>query len=173
MSDRQPVDPITQARWIVSVDHNLCGLCEVCARHCPTGALHSEQEGSSLRIIFESSLCDGCPELEDYQARCTERALSRTPSEAAAVETNTGTILVEGELVACSHCGEPFASSRKLAAVSKRAEHTRILREFCPLCRRTQLVLRFIDEKRRPDAKAESRSAREILKRAGHWMGKK
>jgi ferredoxin len=160
------------SRFIVTVDEQGCGLCQVCARHCPTGALRAEPEGEVLRLVFRPALCTGCPDraADRCDARCTERALRLASEEA---DRPQSIVLIEDELLRCQVCGRPFAPGRKLRAVSNRRRRPAplLMRERCPSCRQTQLVVRFIDEAVAVGA-ASYRSAREILRRAGHWRGR-
>lgn len=167
MIDRGPErgSSSSEGRWIVRVDDQLCGLCEVCARHCPTGALRTERIGDTLRLLFDAGLCDGCAGAAGCEIRCTEKALERRPSD---TPLPVGVqVLTQSTLVCCTNCAEPFATERKLGAIGRRRRTERVvIRELCPVCRRTQLVVRFIDEQRRPDAKAAYRSQPEILRQA-------
>jgi NAD-dependent dihydropyrimidine dehydrogenase PreA subunit len=153
----------------MSVDEETCALCEVCARRCPTGALRAERVDGTLRLVFDSRLCDGCPGRQACEVRCTEKALSRTPAESRAPDPEP-VVLVCDALVSCPRCGQAFATPRKLRAVSRRKRPGRSLeRVRCPVCDRLQLVARFVGERRPADASPTVRTAREILKRAGHW----
>jgi Pyruvate/2-oxoacid:ferredoxin oxidoreductase delta subunit len=151
--------------WVVTTDTEKCGLCEVCARHCPTGALRTERKDGKLRLLFQSSLCVGCTDGESCQDVCTEHALRREAVDTEGVQAELVTVN-EGELIRCVCCGEEFAPRQRLDAVSRRHAAARVERDYCPLCRRTQLVVRFIDEKLLPDAKAEYRAAHDIMRRA-------
>jgi ferredoxin len=154
-----------QEHWVVEVDGKLCSLCECCARDCPSGALQSSKDGDRLTLTFQSSLCTACAAGAGCEATCPEEAISRRDGGTSAPEDRHE--LVDGQLIVCSYCNESFGTVRKLERVaSKRSNEAPIQSELCPLCRRKHLVVKFIDEKRRPDAKAEYRSTYEILRRA-------
>ena len=136
-------DRPTDAHWLVERDMEKCSLCEVCTRSCPTGALQSEITGDTLEILFRCERCDGCRICLD---RCPEDASQlvriKTPLEGPVV-------LVRSKLLQCSICGQPFAPVRKLEMASKRrGDDGELIQEQCPLCRCTQTVARFIEEKR-------------------------
>lgn len=133
----------TDAHWLVERDMDKCSLCEVCTRLCPTGALQSEMTEDTLQILFRCELCDGCRICLD---RCPEDASRlvriKTPPDGPVV-------LVCSRLLQCSVCGQPFSSVRKQEAASKRrGDDSKLIDEQCPLCRCTQMVARFIEEKR-------------------------
>jgi hypothetical protein len=65
----------------------------------------------------------------------------------------------------CTYCGELFAPICKLEVMARKGQEKH---ERCPICRRTHLVVTFIEERRVPGSKAEYRSTRDILRRAGY-----
>jgi len=153
----------------VEVDTGRCSLCEACARRCPTGALFVECSGGSLRLFFRSDRCDGCPGKQNCQALCPEEAIRLVSQEqpADAVTLPDALLLVQSEMLRCQYCGEYFSPVQKIKAVARRnRKHSEPIREYCPLCRRTNMVVHFIDEKRMPTGKAEYRSGKDILRRA-------
>ncbi|MBI4706101.1 MAG: 4Fe-4S binding protein [Deltaproteobacteria bacterium] len=159
------------ARWRITVDGEKCALCEVCSRHCPSGALRVEQGGAVLRLVFRPGLCHGCVDREGCEIRCTEGALARARDESTE-EPAAEIVLSQCELVRCARCGEPHAPARKLRAVARRRRgKDPAATARCPHCRRTALAIRFVEEKHGPGSHTQSRSAREILRRAGHWRG--
>jgi len=156
-----------QEHWIVEVDEELCSLCEVCARDCPSGALRVEKDGDRLVLSFQTSLCQSCAPGEGCESTCPEDALSRRDGRAEPL-TMERVQLVDGQVLRCSYCNEPFGTVRKLERVAKRRHHSaEIVRDLCPLCRRKHLVVKFIDEERMPEGQAEYRSTYDILRRAG------
>ena len=172
-SERQPPkraakDPILLLRshWIVRIDPAKCSLCEVCVHHCPTAALRSEQTGDKLALIFQPRLCHGCQELKSCSDLCPEQAISLIEAECLPLGS-ADILLVRGHLLQCSYCGDYFAPMRKLEAIAtKRDADREQLNAFCPICRRTQLVVDFIEEKREPHGPAKYRSGKDILRRA-------
>ena len=158
-------------RWVVKVDADRCSLCDVCSNHCPSGALRAERVGETMRLYFRAPVCHGCQGGEGCEAICPEQAIERWDRPAAARQEEV--LLVEGRLVACSYCGKHFATGRKLDAVERKREGREVVRDYCPVCRREQLVVRFIEETRAPGSKAHYRSARDILRRAGYRDGKR
>jgi MinD superfamily P-loop ATPase len=168
MSDAgQPSASGDQAHWVVELDEGLCSLCECCARDCPSGALRAQKDGERLTLSFQSSLCDACALGEGCEATCPEDALTRRDGGAEGGSTER-IQLVDGELVHCTYCNAAFGTVRKLDRVAqKKTRSAEIVRDLCPLCRRKHLVVRFIDEERMPEGKAEYRSTYDILRRAG------
>ena len=71
-------------------------------------------------------------------------------------------ILVVGRMLRCHVCGDLFAASARLEAASRRREDdAELVRDECPLCRRTQMVATFIDERREAKGKpAEYRTGK-------------
>lgn len=144
--------------WLVNVDAKKCSLCEVCAHFCAPGAIRSEQTGVELAIVFRHRLCDGCRECVQ---RCPEEAMRLTEMDAPP-DLPEETILAAGQLLECSVCGARYAPLSKLQAASHRREDgAELIREECPLCRRTQMVARLIDERREAKGKkAEYRTGK-------------
>ncbi len=144
--------------WQVNIDTNKCSLCEVCARRCQPGALESETKDSTLAILFLHELCDGC---RDCLTRCPEEAITLVQLEAASADRGPKT-LAKSEMLRCTVCAGLFAPVTKLdAAAHRRDNDLDLIQEHCPLCRRTQMVARFIDEKREAQGKkAEYRTGK-------------
>lgn len=166
----QGPDRPLHGRWVVKVDSERCSLCEGCAKHCPTGALRSVRHGERLELWFRAATCNGCAGGDGCEAICPEKAVTRWDRSPAAPEREV--LLVAGDLVRCTYCGEAFAPDRKLAAVERKRDRE-VVRDHCPLCRREQLVVRFIEERRAPGEHAAYRSARDILRRTGHMPRKR
>ncbi len=144
--------------WRMDVDAGRCSLCEVCGQRCPTGAIRGELTDGGLSILFNHRLCDGC---RDCLESCPEDAMTLAETEAA-TDSPGDKILASGEMLQCSVCGTRFAPEAKLEAAShRRGDDTDLISDQCPLCRRTQMVARFIDEKRKtPGKKAEYRTGK-------------
>ena len=69
--------------------------------------------------------------------------------------------------VQCDYCEELFAPTRRLDVVSQKGiKGHPVNRQLCPLCRRTNLVVDYIEKYRVPEGKAEYRSAKDILRKA-------
>lgn len=153
---------------LVEVDADRCSLCEYCAKHCPTDALRIERTATELRLFFAPASCSGCPEAQSCETVCPEEALRLRTVEGEAAPDGER-LLASGEYVICANCREAFAPLNKLETLAQRnpTKHA-IERELCPVCRRKMLVVRFIEEKRAPGAKAEYRSTTEILRKAGY-----
>jgi len=144
--------------WRVDVDAVKCSLCDVCGRRCVTGAIRSEQEGETLSLLFRYNLCDGCG---DCLKSCPEEAMRLVETENPPSGSEEQ-ILAASKMLQCSVCGSHFAPTTKLQAASRRrADEAELIREQCPLCRRTQMVARLIEEKRKTHGrKAEYRTGR-------------
>ncbi|HBY93632.1 MAG TPA: hypothetical protein DEP84_06625, partial [Chloroflexi bacterium] len=91
----------------VTVDATACSACGLCARFCPTGALHYLAEGSQFALSFQAAVCIDC----GICARaCPENAVHFAPELAAPALLSPSTEpLVAGRLRACEVCGEPTA----------------------------------------------------------------
>lgn len=152
--------------YTVDHDKTKCALCVVCARNCPTGALRREENDGRLSLYFKASICDGCGGNAVCEKNCPEKAIRSVKLETPAESTDY-VLLNESEMVRCAYCEELFAPARRLDVVSGRASKRdkNIEREYCPLCRRTNLVVEFIEQHRVPGSKAEYRSANDIIRR--------
>jgi|GEM_PF-3051167 len=144
--------------WQMDVDADKCSLCEVCGQRCPTGAIRGVLTDGTLSIVFDHRLCDGC---RDCLESCPEKAMTLAETEASP-DAPSEKILATGEMLLCSICGERFAPEAKLEAAShRRGDDTNLISDQCPLCRRTQMVARFIEEKRESSGrKAEYRTGK-------------
>jgi len=155
--DRSP-----DSHWLVERDLEKCSLCEVCTRSCPTGALQSELAEDTLQIVFRPELCDGCRICVD---RCPEEA-GRLVRIDSPPDGPREVVLARSRMLRCAVCGQTFAPIRRLEAASrKREDGIELMREECPLCRRTQMVATFIEEKR----EAHGRKAEYKTGRKWHW----
>lgn len=151
--------------WTVKHEKEKCALCVVCARNCPTGALRRDEEGNNLALYFSASLCDGCGGGALCEKNCPESAI--VSIEANADDNVDGFVLLnQSEMAQCEYCEEYFAPIRRLEVIQNRATKDEISQVLCPLCRRTALVVDFIEKYRAPGSKAEYRSARDITRRA-------
>ncbi len=162
-----------EKNWKVDHDKSKCALCVVCARHCPRGALRRDEEGENLTLYFNASLCDGCADGEALcEKNCPESAILSVGTDSPP-ENEEFVLLNKSEMAQCEYCDEYFSPIRRLDVIEKRstAEHT-FERALCPLCRRTALVVDYIENVRKPGSKAEYRSARDITRRASKRMKK-
>lgn len=96
-----------------------CSACGVCARACPTGALHFRQQESYFRLEFSTSDCIDCA---ICQKVCTENAIKidHKPPISDIYKQDGLQILIEGDLSRCARCGVWF---------SPKQDET-----FCPIC---------------------------------------
>jgi len=150
-----------QTHWFVEVDPSTCTLCEVCARKCPTGALYMERKEGVSALRFKFAACVGCSGETYCVALCPEKAVTLIHVVASA-ERPENVLLSQSELVQCSNCQEYFSPGARLESLTKKGLGHEVERSLCPLCRRTHLVVKYIDEKRAPGQKARYKSAREI-----------
>jgi ferredoxin len=157
----------------IEIDGQKCSLCEVCVRRCPTGALTVERTAHRLELWLEPSLCVGCPQDGGCEPCCPEGAIERMSGDR--VSAGAGRVVVaHSEMLDCTICGASFVPQSKLDAISRKRRHQgTTVRDLCPVCRRTQLVVGFIEQRRAPGSKAAYRSTREILRRAGYVEGKR
>ena len=150
---------------IAQVDGGKCTLCEACMRYCPTTAYRIDRKGKAVRLVFKPDACDGCPDHVSCVGKCPESAITSRPRTESGMPDEQ--VVAESQLVKCAYCGEHFSSSDRVESVAKRLSRDRVVeRSYCPLCRRTQLVVNLIETRRRPGAKAEYRSGKDILRRA-------
>ncbi len=159
---------VSGTHYAVAIDADKCSFCEVCSRDCPTEALRSERDGGMLRIYFEASLCTGCPEHQSCEQLCPEHAIALTTAADGPDQGSEKVLLAQSDMVHCAYCGEEFAPLRKLDAIAGKEIGHEVVRDYCPLCRRTELVVRFIKDKRDPHGQPEYRAAHDILRRAGY-----
>lgn len=91
----------------VQVDESACSACGLCARFCPTGALHFDVEDDRFALVFQAAVCVDCA---ICVLACPEQAIhlgdTLCPSALAAGYTET---LVAGALTPCGECGAPTA----------------------------------------------------------------
>lgn len=159
----------TEQNWNVDHDKTKCALCVVCARNCPTQALRREQEGNTLALYYNAGLCDGCSGEALCEKNCPESAIKSVRADS---QVATGyQLLNQSEMVQCEYCEEYFAPVRRLEVISnKLTEGRKVNKAHCPLCRRTNLVISYIEEHRAPGNKAEYRSAKDIIRKANKRM---
>jgi ferredoxin len=151
--------------WSVQLDPERCTRCEACARDCPTGALSLGRDEETLSLLFDSSLCHGCPDSEGCQGMCPENAIRLLETEA---DDAGKSVLLCSPLAKCSGCHKTFAAAQKLETLSRKGQvHHELIRNLCPVCRREQLVVTFIQDQRVPGSTAEYRSTKQILRKAG------
>ncbi len=158
-SDKQGYNVTDKKYPRIEHDRDKCALCEVCANHCPMGAYSREQEGDTLRLYHQADLCSGCPDEEkNCEDRCSEKAIRLVMSEKPLDGEADGSprLLAESKLLKCEKCGSLFGTATKLdAVIRKGVENAEELRTNCPLCRRTHIVVEFIEEKRDVDGEAK------------------
>ena len=143
--DGERQDGSTKPNWQVTVDERRCSVCEVCGQRCPTNAIRSEQTDGKLALLFDYELCDGCRDCLQY---CPEDAMAIVEASEPPEDTSQK-ILASTNMLLCTVCGAHFAPVTKLdAATRRRGPAAALIREQCPLCRRTQMVARFIEEHR-------------------------
>lgn len=150
MSDEQ------KTYWMAEVDLAKCSMCQVCVRKCPVKALRSEQHDNTLTIYYDPQICDGCEGEIKCQELCPEEAirvveLDSPPDDLSERQFQSSQLLV------CQACGELYAPiSHALAAAAKGAVNADRFKDFCPLCRRTNLVVSFTEDKRRDEAEGQA-----------------
>jgi len=156
--------------WSVKIDPETCSICEVCAKHCPTGALKNIKEGDVLSIFFQSSLCNGCGGQSNCEELCPEKSIKLVRVEELP-EQDVPVLLIKDTMIRCAYCDEFFTTRHKLDAVSKKG-----IKDpedvYCPLCRRQNMVVSLIREQTGPGSNPEYRSAKHILRKAGRPFGK-
>lgn len=156
----------TDENWKVDHDKTKCALCVVCAKNCPTNALRRDEEGGNLTLYFNAELCDGCGGNPLCEQNCPESAIVSVKSGSPTQEDGF-VMLSTSPMAQCAYCDEYFAPIRRLDVVQQKSDQSKeVERVYCPLCRRQNLVVSYIEEKMLPGSHAEYRSARYMLKKA-------
>lgn len=156
----------TDSHWAVEHDRDKCALCVVCARNCPTGALRRDESDGQLTLYYNAELCDACGGDPACQRRCPEEAIKIGEAGAGVPQPGEEQLLNQSAMVRCEYCTETFAPIRRLDVVAGRRESKLVERALCPLCRRTNMVVQFIETHRTPGQKAVYRSATSIIRKA-------
>jgi formate hydrogenlyase subunit 6/NADH:ubiquinone oxidoreductase subunit I len=88
--------------------HSDCSACGVCARACPTGALHFKQHESRFRLEFSPLECIDCAICQQV---CTEDAIkiSHNPTVSEICKQDRFQRLIEGDLSRCARCNVLFS----------------------------------------------------------------
>lgn len=91
----------------VQIDPDSCSACGLCARFCPTGALHFTAAAAQFSITFQPAICIDCPLCT---VACPEDAILMGDSLSTAdLVTTEWQPLVAGRLTQCQQCGVPTA----------------------------------------------------------------
>ena len=161
-------DSADETYWKLEHDKSKCALCEVCAKNCPTEALRREREGSSLTLYYKASLCDGCGGTPTCEENCPEKAIKPVKVDSPSQAESEYELVVQSEMAQCAYCEAYFAPIRRLDAIQRKVADKKkeLERVYCPLCRRTNLVVQFIEQTRVPGSRAEYRAAKDILRKA-------
>jgi ferredoxin len=134
-----------------NVDHNIdkCALCVVCARNCPTGALRRDEADGMLSLHFNAAMCNACKGDKTCETTCPEEAIRIVEVDSLSEDADF-VMLNKSEQAECAYCHEYFAPLRRLDVVAEKAAPKgvthKIEREFCPLCRRQNLVVSLINK---------------------------
>lgn len=153
--------------WMAEVDLTKCGMCQVCVRHCPTKALRAEQQDNTLTIYYGPDLCDGCEGEPKCQQLCPEGAITVTVLDGPPEDTSERQFQ-SSQLLVCKACGELYAPvTHAMRVAGKGGAHADGLKDFCSLCRRSNLVISFIEERRADEAegKAEYRQGKKLMEK--------
>ena len=78
--------PLPGARWTLDWDQQRCTWCLVCARLCPTGAIHTAADGPDSprqALVLQPGRCSGCGMCSDG---CDQAALALRDAEPEAAE---------------------------------------------------------------------------------------
>ncbi len=152
-------------KWAVELDTKKCSLCEVCARHCPTGAIHLERKDDMVTLYFRHGKCDACSGEKSCEAICPEEAIKVI--DLGKSSRRSGEVrLIQSKLQQCSRCREYFSPYIKLESLGKKGLSHGVEKSLCPICRRKKLVVKLIDEKTAPGGHAEYRSKTDIIRHA-------
>lgn len=120
-----------------------CGLCKTACAEMGAEALQFVEAGERLvfsDFLLPSKACMGCGACANS---CPTGALQVKDKDDKRQVLMTGTVLRESDLVACSVCGQPYASQVQLDKVGQRLGdrlHERVDEHICPACTRSQQV---------------------------------
>jgi ferredoxin len=130
----------TEKGWRVEFDTDACSLCEMCVHKCSPHALIARREGTTLEILFDHKVCDGCQGQTFCQELCPENAV--TVSRVSVQELPQEPVsLVKGEMSTCEGCGNLFMPERKLETLLDQKKITpKDVQKRCPACRRDNLL---------------------------------
>jgi ferredoxin len=91
----------------VKIDTTACSACRLCARFCPTEALHFVADTQTFGLSFRAATCLDCGLCA---VACPEDAVSfESQLPAKAFVADKAEWLVVGQLTPCARCGEPTA----------------------------------------------------------------
>ena len=91
----------------VTIAAQACSACRLCARFCPTGALHFVADAESFGLSFDPALCLDCG---ICAVACPENAVNFSSHlSPAALVADKARWLMVGHLTACAGCGESTA----------------------------------------------------------------
>ncbi len=97
----------------LEVDKDLCTLCGVCSRACPTNAL-ATLEGEMVKLVLNVRECIGCKECE---IACPEKAVKvKWAYKRGAREI----VLAESPLARCVKCGAPLGPEALIASIERK-----------------------------------------------------
>jgi len=91
--------------WRSRLFSDSCNACLTCVKHCPTGALLSEQSKATISIWFEVSLCTDCGLCEHL---CPESAISSVSAADLEELYAPARRLVQRSLRQCTDCARRF-----------------------------------------------------------------
>lgn len=156
-----------QNHWMAEVDLGRCAMCQVCVRKCPVKALRSEQRENTLTIFYDPRVCDGCAGKPVCVELCPETAI-RVDRLDAPPDDPSERQFQSSELLTCKSCGELYAPlTHAMAAARKGVANADRFKDLCSLCRRTNLVVTFTEEKRRGEAEGQA-----VYRQGGKLMHK-
>ena len=104
----EPVEELLETAGLpfanVRIDANACSACRLCARFCPTEALHFVDDAKSFGISFKATLCLDCG---ICAVACPENAVSfESQIRARDLVSDERQWLVVGHSIPCAGCGE-------------------------------------------------------------------
>lgn len=110
----QPVETAGLPFANVKIDAKACSACRLCARFCPTKALHFVADTQTFGLSFKAAICLDCG---ICAVACPEEAASfEVQLPATALVADKAEWLVVGHLTSCARCGEPTAIRDKKPA---------------------------------------------------------
>lgn len=123
----------------VKIDKNKCSICEMCAVKCPAKAITIRRNGKIEELVFDYKLCNMCNGNPYCELNCPEKAIKIIPKKTS---LKRPLVLVSAALINCVDCGLLFVPERKIKIIrKKRGIKRKKIQEYCPDCRRKNLLI--------------------------------
>jgi formate hydrogenlyase subunit 6/NADH:ubiquinone oxidoreductase subunit I/coenzyme F420-reducing hydrogenase delta subunit len=132
---------------VVEAKTDVCSMCGLCARRCPTDALSFDMNSEEAKLVFNYNLCIACGICLEI---CPSKALQITKMLNLKRLTVPLTVLVKDKMVKCRSCGVAFQPSKQVryisSKVSMKEKYLKLVSKYCPNCRGRHLPPTFDTE---------------------------